>query len=65
MSLNQPFISASSLYLVFVAAQAGLCLSWSKTPKTRFLMTRLIYMLYQNVEALQGGVETYSLVLRK
>ena len=32
----------SSLYLVSVAAQAGLSLTWSQTPKTGFLMTRLI-----------------------
>ena len=31
----------SSLYLLSVAAQAGLSLTWSKTPKTGFLMTRL------------------------
>ena len=32
----------SSLYLVSVAEQAGLILTWSETPKTGFLMTRLI-----------------------
>ena len=32
----------SSLYLASVAAQAGLCLTWSQTPKTGFLVTRLI-----------------------
>ena len=31
----------SSLYLASVAAQAGLRLPWSETPKTGFLMTRL------------------------
>ena len=31
----------SSLYLASVAAQAGLCLAWSQTPKTGFLVTRL------------------------
>ena len=31
----------SSLYLAIVAAQAGLSLSWSYTPKTGFLVTRL------------------------
>ena len=31
----------SSLYVASVAAQAGLCLPWSQTPKTGFLMTRL------------------------
>ena len=29
----------SSLYLVSVAAQAGLCLTWSQIPKTGFLVT--------------------------
>ena len=33
----------SRLQLASVAAQAGLCLIWSQTPKTGFLMTRLIY----------------------
>ena len=32
----------SSLYLASVAAQAGLCLTWSQIPKTGFLVTRLI-----------------------
>ena len=32
----------SSLYLASVAAQAGSSLPWSKTPKTAFLVTRLI-----------------------
>ena len=32
----------SSLYLASVAAQAGLSLTWSETPKTGFLVTRLI-----------------------
>ena len=32
----------SSLYLAFVAAQASLCLTLSKTPKTGFLVTRLM-----------------------
>ena len=32
----------SSLYLAFVAAQAGSSLTWMKTPKTGFLVMRLI-----------------------
>ena len=32
----------SRLWLVFVAEQAGLSLTWSQTPRTGFLMTRLI-----------------------
>ena len=31
----------SSLYLASVAEQAGLCLTWSQTPKTGFHLTRL------------------------
>ena len=31
-----------SLYLASVAAQAGLCLTWSQTPKTGFVVMRLI-----------------------
>ena len=35
--------------LVFVAEQAGLCLTWSQTPKTGFLVTWLILsMLFHN-----------------
>ena len=34
----------SSLYLAPVAAQAGLSLPWSQTPKTGFLMTRFIFI---------------------
>ena len=33
----------SRLCLASVAEQAGLCLTWSQTPKTGFLVTRLIY----------------------
>ena len=29
----------SSLYIVFVTAQTGLCITWSQTPKTGFLVT--------------------------
>ena len=32
----------SSLYLASLAAQAGLCLTWLQTPKTGFLVTRLM-----------------------
>ena len=43
-----PLVSTSktsSLYLASVAEQAGLGLPWSQTPKTRFLVTRLIYSI--------------------
>ena len=36
----------SSPYLSSVAAQAGLCLTWSKTPNTGFLMARLIFIQF-------------------
>ena len=35
----------SSLYLAFLAAQAGLSLPSSQTPKTDFLVTRLNYKI--------------------
>ena len=35
----------SSLYLASVAVQAGLCLTWSETPKTGFLVTRLLFQI--------------------
>ena len=35
----------SSLYLAFLAAQAGLSLPSSQTPKTDFLVTRLNYTI--------------------
>ena len=34
----------ASLYIASVATKAGLCLTWSQTPKTGFLMARLYYM---------------------
>ena len=42
-NISSFYIQISSLYLASVAAQAGLRLTWSKTPKTGFLMTRLIF----------------------
>ena len=42
----------SSLYLASVAAQAGLCLTWSQTPKTGFLMTRFKLLMILPVRAL-------------
>ena len=41
-----PLVSVSeisSLYLASLAAQPGLCLTWSQTTKTRFLVTRPIW----------------------
>ena len=40
-----PLVSISeiaSLHLASVAVQTGLCLTWLQTPKTGFLVTRLI-----------------------
>ena len=34
----------SSFYLSSVAAQAGLCQTWSETPKTGFVASRLNYI---------------------
>ena len=42
----------SSLYLASVAAQASLYLTWSQTPKTGFLMTRLKLLMILPVRAL-------------
>ena len=36
----------SSLYSSSVAVQPGLCQTWSQTPKTGFLRTRLILYMY-------------------
>ena len=36
----------SSLYLASVAVQAGLCLTWSQTLKTGFLVMRLVSLQY-------------------
>ena len=44
----------SSLYIASVAAQASLCLSWSETPKTGFLVTRLITSCLKNGRLLPG-----------
>ena len=38
-----PKSEISSLLPSFVAVQPGLCRTWSETPKTGFLTTRLIY----------------------
>ena len=37
-----PKSEISSLYQSSVAVQPGLCMTWSETPKTGFLTTRLI-----------------------
>ena len=37
----------SSLYLASVAVQVGLCLTWWQTPKTGFLVRRLMYFVDQ------------------
>ena len=40
----------SSRYLASVAAQAALCLAWSQTPKTGFLVTWLIFILQTDIK---------------
>ena len=42
-----PKYEVSSLLPSFVAVQPGLCRTWSETPKTGFLRTRLISFLGQ------------------
>ena len=44
-------IEISRPYLVSVVEQASLHLTWSQTPKTGFLMTRLIYPGHVEEEA--------------
>ena len=46
----------SSLYLASVAAQAGLSLVWSQTPKTGFLVTRLI-----SIDLAERNKQTFSI----
>ena len=51
----QPLVSMyeiASLYLAFVAAKAGLNLTWSQTTKTRFLMTGLNFLHNQHWQIL-------------
>ena len=43
-------LAISWLSLASLAAQAGLCLTWSETPKTGFLVTRLICLTPITVE---------------
>ena len=56
-----PLVSISkilSLYLASVAAQAGLCLTWSQIPKTGFVVTWLISSFSVSVnltQVLKGG----------
>ena len=38
-----PKYESSNLYLSSVMVESGLCGTWSETPKTGFLTTRLIY----------------------
>ena len=47
----KPLVSiskVSSLYLASVAAQAGLSLTWSQTPKLGFLVTKLICIIVRD-----------------
>ena len=52
----------SSLYLTAVAAQAGLCLLCSQTPKTGFLMTRLILYIATTAVTLSRHLTTKVLI---
>ena len=40
----------SSFYLFSVLVQVGLCRTWSETPKTGFLASRLNYYLYYKLQ---------------
>ena len=46
----------SIISLVSMAAQAGLGLTWSKTPKTCFLVTRLISYLSSETDLYLGDL---------
>ena len=50
----------SSLYLASVAAQAGLSLPWSQTPKTGFFVMRLI--LLELIQIVDGVVQSIKLI---
>ena len=53
----------SRLYVVSVAQQASLCLSWSETPKTGFLVTRVTYIVswyWLIAHSKQWSVWTYA-----
>ena len=55
----------SNLYLASVAALAGLSLPWAQTSKTGFLMTRLNYILTNNVDLDLTAVSCYYTPLHK
>ena len=52
-----------ALYLASVAAQASLSLPWSQTPKTSFLMTRLIFSLLMSSVPLKRQTDASNLYL--
>ena len=62
-----PKSEISSLYLSSVAVQPGLCRTWSETPKTGFLTTRLKYLLHSDCLVFKFSMRnTYmSRVMRK
>ena len=57
----------SSIYLASVAAHAGLCLTWSQTLKTGFLITRLNCILKQveqrDKTKLDGLIEFHTTII--
>ena len=61
----KPLVSISeifSLYLASMAAQTGLCLTWSQIPKTGFLVTWLILcMLFGRYRTLLLGLPPKTL----
>ena len=54
-----------SLYLASVAAQTGLCLPWSETPKTGFLVTRLNPTLHTSSSRSLSSTIYLSWAMRK
>ena len=55
----------SSLYPASLAVQASLCLTWSQTPKTGFLVTRFIWlMIIDNNWAVSWGKGSLCHVVR-
>ena len=44
----------SSLHLASMAAQAGLCLTWLQTPKTAFVVMRLILYTWKKKHSIQS-----------
>ena len=53
--------SSNMRVIVSVAAQTGLCLTWSQTPKTGFLVTGLIYIFLFLVSTFRPPSDEYTI----